>query len=248
VPKAKPAQPGNQIDEAMDRASEALVATRYFEAEHLCLRALEKAHRARDFERLARIALPLQEARRQKRLMAADAGRQTVIDSSRALRAPPAPGCYLVQPPLVGIDARGLRDRADAAKVPILIVTREPMTLSGQWPVVAATTGLSIRVRIGPPWPLQRVESGWTRDNATEAPPAEWFLGAADAISREGLKKLDPADAPAWRVDDLLVLLEAHPDDELLHQALGDTAREALALPLPEGPRPRRLRDDPYCF
>jgi hypothetical protein len=232
----------------MDRASEALVQTRYFEAEHLCLRALERAHRARDYERMARIALPLQEARRQKRMLAADAPQRAIVDSTRALRAAPSPGCYLIQPPLVAIDARGLRDRADARKVPILIIAREPMTLSGHWPVVAATTGLSIRIRISPPFPLQRLDSGWTRDDLSQPPPPDWFLSAADAISREGLKRLDPADAAAWRVDDLMVLLEAHPDDELIHQALGDTCREALSQPLPEGPRPRRLRDDPYCF
>jgi hypothetical protein len=243
-----PAAPGGQIDEAMDKASKALVQTRYFEAEALCLRALERAHRARDYERIARIVLPLQEARRQKRLLAADSGRSVIVDSPKALRAAPATGCYLIQPPLVGIDARGLRERADAKKVPVLVVTREPMTLAGLWPVVAATVGLSIRIRIPPPFPLQRIETGWTRDNLTEPPPANWFLEAADAISREGLKKVDPTDAAAWRVDDLLVLLEAHPDDELLHQALGDTCREALAHPLPDGPRPRRLRDDPYCF
>lgn len=246
--RAKPAEPGNQIDAVMDRASEALVQTNYFEAEQLCLRALERAHRARDYERIARIVLPLQEARRQKRLLAADCGLTRIVDSTKSLRDPPGPGCVLVQPPLVAIDARSLRDRADAKKVPILIITREPMTLTGHWPVVAATVGLSIRTRIGPPFPLTRLETGWTRDNLTEAPPIPWFLAAADAISREGLKKLDPEDAAAWRVEDLIVLLEAHPDDELLHQALGDACRQALAEPPLEGDRPRRLRDDPYCF
>lgn len=243
-----PAPAGGQIDDAMDKASEALVQTRYFEAESLCLRALDRAHKARDFERMARIVLPLQEARRQKRLLAADSGRAAIIDSPRALRAVPVAGCYLIQPPLVGIDARGLRERADAKRAPVLVVTREPMTLAGLWPVVAATLGLSIRIRIPPPFPLQRVETGWTRDNLSEPPPANWFLETVDALSREGLKKVDPTEAAVWRVDDLMVLLEAHPDDELLHQALGETCREALGQPLPEGPRPRRLRDDPYCF
>ncbi len=48
------------IDGLMDRASEALVATDYFLAESLCLKALAKARKAGDFERLARLALPLQ--------------------------------------------------------------------------------------------------------------------------------------------------------------------------------------------
>ncbi|MFN3311207.1 MAG: ABC transporter permease, partial [Thermomonas sp.] len=43
----------------------------YFAAERLCLEALELAHKACDYERMARICLPLQEARRQKRDLAA---------------------------------------------------------------------------------------------------------------------------------------------------------------------------------
>lgn len=54
----------------MEQASVALVERRYFEAERLALQALRKAHAARDYERMARIVLPLQEARRQKRDLA----------------------------------------------------------------------------------------------------------------------------------------------------------------------------------
>ena len=55
------------IDALLDRASKALCACDYFEALDLCLRVLTRLQRAKDFERLARVCMPLQESRRQVR-------------------------------------------------------------------------------------------------------------------------------------------------------------------------------------
>ena len=63
-----------KIDDLMESASAALAATRYFEAERLAWQALGAAHSAKDFERMGRIALPLQEARRQRYQQALDVG------------------------------------------------------------------------------------------------------------------------------------------------------------------------------
>ena len=49
----------NPIDAVMERASEALAATRFFEAADLCRDALRRARNADDFGRMARICLPL---------------------------------------------------------------------------------------------------------------------------------------------------------------------------------------------
>ena len=62
------------IDQIMERASERLLAMDYLECERLCSQALAQARAAGDFERYARILLPLQEARRQRRQIAVDAG------------------------------------------------------------------------------------------------------------------------------------------------------------------------------
>ena len=70
------------IDQIMERASERLLAMDYLECERLCLEALAQARAARDFERLARILLPLQEARRQRRQIAMDSG-VTVLGEPR---------------------------------------------------------------------------------------------------------------------------------------------------------------------
>ncbi|MHC4996015.1 MAG: hypothetical protein ACYTGQ_13285, partial [Planctomycetota bacterium] len=63
-----------QIDTLMEEASEALAHTDYFRCEKRCLQALALARDDNDYERYARILLPLQEARRLRRQAAADAG------------------------------------------------------------------------------------------------------------------------------------------------------------------------------
>ena len=47
------------IDELMERASTALANGDYFECASMCERALVQARRSDDFERMARVCLPL---------------------------------------------------------------------------------------------------------------------------------------------------------------------------------------------
>lgn len=230
----------------MERAERALLATRYFEAERLCRRALDRARRRRDFGRMARILMPLQEARRHKRQLAADADWRALVSrrTGGSIRA----GFLLVQPPLVGIDARDLRERADESGTPVFVLCREPMTKAGLWPIVAAgpTPGralpLVIRTRVPPPR-----SRGTTRSAARAVtPPAAWFEAAGEALGDAAIASVPGSLHPAWRVDELAALLDAFPDHEKLHQRLEEACREALIAPLP-GRRPRTF-GDPSCF
>ncbi len=239
------------LDRVMDRASRALVATRYFEAERLCRRALEQTHRRGDYGRMARILMPLQEARRQKRQIACDAGRCELL--SRPARGRPRPGCYLVQPPLVGMAARRFRDEADRRRVPVFILCREPLTEAGLWPLVSVGSGTArrrppvVRARVRPPMPLARDESSPTRDSGDITPSAEWFEAAGEALGDAAIASVDPGLHAAWRVDDLMALLDAFPDHEKLHQRLEDACRGAVAEDPPPRFRPRQF-GDPNCF
>lgn len=236
----------------MDRASRALEATEYFEAERVCVTALRRAHSASDFERMARIALPLLEARRQKRQLAVASGQCSLMKAMSDGRADPQPGCYLFQPPLIGIDARSFRETADSGQVPVVVITREPMTREGKWPIVAVNGTISVRTRVDPPWRLERVEKSITKDGvdgvAFGPPSGPWFEAAAEALGDSALARLKPDDPPAWRVDDLLGFLDCHPDHERLHQRLADECRLAMTQPLPQGRRHRPLVDDPFSF
>lgn len=235
-----------QIDELMERASRHLASAEYFDAERLSLRSLRAARTNRDFERMARIVLPLQEARRQKREAAFDAGAVALIrsgtDVPKRLRA----GCYLVQPPMIGRDGRSLRETLDRRQIPASVLTREPLTRKGLWPIVGVGP-MVIRAQVAPPWPVERVEGSISKDADTRLPPAEWFASASEALGDAALGALAGGDHPHYRVDDLLDFLDAHPEHEKLHQALEQACRAAVGTPEPTVPRRRGL-DDPCSF
>ncbi len=244
--------PAAAIDELMEQASRALVQTDYFQAEALCLRALRRAAQRRDYERLARICLPLQESRRQRRHTAIDSGFRAVVSALPDARAALAPGLYLLQPPMLGVDTRRFREVADRRRVPAMVLCREPMTRAEQWPVVAVTEGtmlemVTVRVRVAPPPGTVASETGPTRDNAP-TPPAEWFIAAQEALGDAAIAMIKADDHPYWRVDDLLAFLDAVPDHEKLIQALADTCREAALVAPPEKPRRKAPLDNPRSF
>ena len=237
------------VDRLMDRASRALEAMRYFETERLCVQALQKAYSAFDYETMSRILLPLQEARRQKRQLASDAGAVVRVSELRVANGDAMPGCFLFQPPLIGADARGFRERADSSGVATFVLTREPMSLDGKWPVVSVGGTRSVRTKVAPPWTVSRVEGTPTRDDsAGREIPMTWFEAAAEALGDAAIAKIDPKEHPVWRVDDLLEALDALPMHEKLHQALEQACREAAIAPAPDLRRVRPLMDDPFSF
>lgn len=245
----------NPIDAVMERASEALAATRYFEAAGLCRDALRQARNADDFGRMARICLPLQEARRWVRQEALDAGEVRVISTPVDLASGITPGCYLVQPPLVGIDARQLREQAWAAGVSVTVLCREPMTRAGLWPVCGVGERVA-RAQVEPPPGVERVEGPgrpMTGDRITGPVPVKWFSEAAEALGDRAIVDADaagmPGDPLAWVVDDFLDRLEACPDHEKFLQALARACRAAIGSRTPKDRKRRRgVADDPYGF
>jgi hypothetical protein len=105
------------IDTLMEQASQALVATHYLDCERLCLEALSIARAQTDFERYARILLPLQEARRLRRQLATDAGVFVLGDDRRltteqVLDQHPRGCLMLLNPPYSLDDERSLRRAA----------------------------------------------------------------------------------------------------------------------------------------
>lgn len=209
-----PAVKSTQIDELMERASEALQQMRYFEAERMALKALTMARGISDFDRLARITLPLQEARRQRVQLALDAAETIhIVDQPFGEEAIHPAGCYLVQPPLVGADARRLRLKALERDVPVLVVCREPTTDLKLIPVVAIGR-ITLRTKVRPA-------------DKQESVTMEWFLHALEALGDTALDELDPGLTPERRVDALLDRLDTLPEHEKLHQALADAAHLA---------------------
>lgn len=234
------------VDEIMERASALLAAMRPFDAERLAIRALEHTLRAKDWERLARIVMPLQEARRLRRQIATDAGRVRLIDTRTQLRARPEPGCYLIQPPLIGADARAFRASAIRRAIPVFTLAREPMTNEDLWPVVAVSS-ISVRTKVAPPPGVVRTDKGVTKDSIEEPIPVSWFESTAEALGDAAIQSVDPQAPAAHRVEDLIERIDALPEHEKLHQALHRAAEEAFLEPAPTFER-RRGRDIPNSF
>ena len=229
-----------RVDALMEDASVALVARQYFACEVHCSQAMELAHRQRDYERMARICLPLQEARRQKRDLAADSQQVFVIDDQLPNANKLQAGCYLVRPPRVGLDGRMLREMLENAQVPAIVVVREPTTKAGLWPVVALGPA-TVRTKVQPPARgaskgRRGRKGGVAARHATDSPevaipPVEWFLAANEALGDAAITSVDPARPVLARIEALLLRLAALPDHEKLHQALGAACAEAAALP-----------------
>ncbi len=237
----------------MEQASRDLIATRYFECESACLQALDKAYILRDYERMARILLPLEECRRQKRVLAFDSGAVHIVAGQLPSPGKIVPGLYLVCPPRVGIDGRELRERADKKKVPTIIVVREPTSRDGLWPVVSIGP-VTLRTKVPPPPapappPPARAKKGRATPH-TPTPPAEtpvttgvrpppppWFLRANEAIGDAAITQALAETRAAIRVDMLMARLAAHPDHEKLHQVLADACRAAMREPIAPPPQ-----------
>lgn len=217
-------------DELMEKASRALAAADYFDAERLADRALQKLLRARDFEQMSRVILPLQEARRQKRHEATDAGHRGFVKSLNTSTAF-VTGCYLLEPPLVGVDTRVARGVANKHRVPVLILCKEPTTSAGKWPIVGVGTGepfgVVVRVQVAPP--------------AANTPDSAWYMATQELLGDTAIAKIKPEWPADHRVEDLMEYLEAVPDHEKLMQVLAETCREAARSPRSTTPRRRGM-------
>jgi hypothetical protein len=243
---------GKVIDDLMERASASLAAANYFEAEKLALKALDRACAAQDFERMARICLPLQEARRQKRHEAVDSGNTFIIRTLPSRGEEILPGCYLLTPPMIGIETLTMRELADRRRIPALVLCKEPTAASGKWPLVGVSgsdrESLVIRTQVPPPEGFENMTPVGPGEGVRPGPSARWFLSSQEALGDAAIAKIKPQLAPDYRAVDLFEYLKAVPDHEKLHQALEAACREAAVVGPSPRPRRRAVIDDPFSF
>ncbi len=220
----------------MERATLALTTGEYLHCAMLSREALGMARRGDDFERMKRICMPMLEANRFLRQNALDSGVVRVVTRPSDIPAMPDASCYLFAPGFIGADALRFRRAAHDAGIGAFVLTREPATAKGLWPIVGVAERV-VRVRIGPP--------------ATDAPTVNWFAAAAEALGDQALadaRAAAPGDPPAWIVDDFLDRMDACPEHEKFIMALARACADALGAPRPAGKRRRGLIDDPYSF
>jgi len=202
-----------RIDEQARMAEAAMRRGKWFEAERCAQKGLEMSRRAEEFEVMAEICLTLQEARRQRLQEAFDAKKIFILNSGIVEEMKILPGCYVIEPPLVGADARRLRLAALRDEVPVAVLCREPLNRMGLCPVVAIG-GTTVRTRIQPP-------------KNVEKPTLSWVANAIEELGDFAIETVDAGHDLDKQIDDVLAKLDAHPDHEGLHQTLADLCREA---------------------
>lgn len=219
------------------RIRERLDAGRVFEAEALARRDLDLAASMRQWDQIVRLSELLWVARRQILDRAIHGGHTALVENQASLAETPRAGCILVCPPLIGAEGRALRESAWGRGVPALVLTREPRTKDGHWPIVAVGR-VSDRARVDPP-PGACVHPGTlTGDVCETPPPVSWFVRASQALGEAIRRRIERVEHPAWQVEDLADAIHAHPFDASLHEALVSAARDAARVPPPSRTRP----------
>jgi len=202
-----------------------------------CRDALTLARNADDFGAMSRICMPMLEAQRGVRLRALETGTIISACDSTDLPAELGASCVLFAPNFVGADARRFRAAANDAGIGVFVLTREPTTSNGRWPIVGVGDRV-VRVQLDPP-----------RD---DRPVAQWFAGAAQALGDQAIIDAKNAakndDPKQWIVDDFLDRLDACPEHEKFIKALSDACHDAINAPPTTRKRRRGIIDDPYSF
>lgn len=203
----------DRIETLIERAEAAHTSGDWYEAELHACEAMELSYKGVDFLRMSVAVTTLRRCREARRDRAVSCRAMYAFDSPIGDDDfELADGCWLVEPPRVGADARDLREMASQAKVAMLTVSREPVTTLGLWPL-AAVGPLVIRAKVRPP---------------SEITP-EWFVSAIEALGASAIDDVDPGSGAIDRVEELYLRLQTIPDSMRLHEALLDACREAAA-------------------
>ncbi|MAT80068.1 MAG: hypothetical protein CMJ29_00295 [Phycisphaerae bacterium] len=203
-----------QIQGQVDRALDAAREQSWFTAEAHFLKALAASRSRNDWEGMIEIVEGVRQCRQAIRRKALVRGSVRICDDGVVETMELSPGRYLVQPPLVGADARRLIQHGRDRGVPIAVLCREPTTKTGLIPIVAIAPGTTVRVQIEPP--------------TKEAKPStSWFKSGLEALGESALEKVDPTKQVDRRIDTLLGCLDALPDCDPVYVALAETCTEA---------------------
>ena len=212
---ARSKQRPKAIQDLIQRGTDALGDSDWFDAERLLLKALGMLRSRQDWAGMAEVLQHVHDARRGRR-KASLASRAAIrlVDEDPGEGATAERGRLLVQPPMVAADARRFRLEAISQKVPVVVLCREPTTRLGEIPIAAIAPGATVRVRIDPP-------------KSEAKPSASWFRSAIDALSNEAIAMDQPDLEVSRRIDRLLCLIDAVPEGDAPHELLIQVCTEA---------------------
>lgn len=228
------------LDNQMEQASEALAKMDYLTCESLCEAALAQAKRAGDWAYYGRILLPLQECRRQRRMIAAE-GIIRLGTSEQGggpatwLEHLPA-GCIVITRPHTHTEAARLLHEARERRLFIEVLFADSHVNETTWRITTFTGSRKATVDIPAPpvherdrWLLPTGGKGAKSDSSFRGatpPQAQWFVQASEKLGDALLAQVNATSA-VDRVDVLEACLVGAPDHEILHQRLADAAKAA---------------------
>jgi hypothetical protein len=210
-------------DNLMESASSALASMDYLTCEQLCIQALSTARQAADWAQYARILLPLQEARRQRRMIASDG---EIRLGSTKLSGEPADwlaehrACCLVltQPHNTRV-AQSLIAIARDQQLNIEILLADNTSDLAHW-TLQSFAGPAITHTL--PKPSGAETECWITD-------PHWFLYASEMLGDAAINSITALPGSIERVTQLEACLNVVTDHEILHQQLWNAAK-ALTL------------------
>lgn len=241
--------PSTELDAIMEDASGALSRMEYLVCEARCLEALAVARQQSDWAYYARILLPLQEARRQRRMIAAEG---VVRLGSAGLEGQPtdwldtvAPGCIVLTQPHTAATARELATTVRTKRLCAEVLLADNPVTAPRW-TLRAYNGPSVNCEVAAPaadwldrW-LVPDDGDAVEPAATDTPsgsggagpaaaegarPVDWFLDACEALGDAALAQVSSPLGDPKRIEELERCLDVVTDHEIVHQALGDAAR-----------------------
>ena len=235
------------LDVIMEKASDTLARMDYLACEALCEQALAQARAAQDWAYYGRILLPLQESRRQRRMIAAEGavrlGTRDLTGDAESWLAQFDAGCLVVTQPNGRHDAARLHEHARRSRRWVEVLFADSQTDEPFW-TVRTFSGPAASCRVPAPrpdwrnaWLTPKTTSPQARAsgstpagaNSASATPADWFLDAAEKLGDAMIASVTSSD-PRQRIAALEQCLFALPSHELLHQRLGDAARAACLI------------------
>lgn len=206
-----------QLDAIMEKASRALAEMDYLTCEALCLDALTEAKRADRYGYYARVLLPLQEARRQRRMIAAAGdihlGGGPGFEPGEWLVGRDA-GCVVLTRPHSAVDALAIHQQARQSKQFVEVLFADNAQEDALW-TLRSYDGPAVHCTINAPPP--------------DISPSQWFIEATERLGDAALAGVDSTLTGGALVDELESRLRVFPDHELLHQRLADAAKAVRA-------------------
>jgi len=222
------------LDQIMETASEALVKMDYLKCESLCLQALGAARERGDWNYYARILLPLQEARRQRRIIAAEGEVRlgtTELDADLRRRLVTlSAGSVVLTRPCAAEEAHAMMEhlRSQQAYVEVLFADNEAS--DSTWVLRSFAGPVVSCVVKSPPkeWINRWLAPGDVAATPGGKTPGDWVIDATESLGDAALKHADNTKGAA-RVEALEACLKVVTDHEIIHQRLAEAARQLSA-------------------